>query len=127
MFGFLKNGLFLSKVQAELKAQYDDQYFVNTVCQHPEILEQVLVIKDEAYYRKDKDAPFITVCFVLGEVAFTEKFPTEFKQIAVSLLAQRLLKVESDPQFRLRHILIFGDLEQKLSSYLRDHPIEEQT
>ncbi|EGQ9483887.1 hypothetical protein F3532_24290, partial [Vibrio parahaemolyticus] len=85
MFGFLKNGLFLSKVQAELKAQYDDQYFVNTVCQHPEILEQVLVIKDEAYYRKDKDAPFITVCFVLGEVAFTEKFPTEFKQIAVSL------------------------------------------
>ncbi|EJU9841467.1 hypothetical protein P3553_15715 [Vibrio parahaemolyticus] len=127
MFGFLKNGIFLSKVQAELKAQYDDQYFVNTVCQHPEILEQVLAIKDEAYYRKDNAAPFITVCFVLGEVAFSDNFSAEFKQIAISLLAQRLLKVENDPQFRLRHILIFGDLEQKLSSYIENNPIEEQT
>lgn len=125
MFGFLKNGAFLSKVQAELKAQYSDQYFVNTVCQHPEMLEQILAIKDEAYYRKDKSTPFITVCFVLGEVAFTDKFSAEFKQIAVSLLAQRLLKVENDPQFRLRHLLIFGDLEQKLSSYIENHPIED--
>ena len=118
MFGFFKNGLFLAKIQAELKGQYDDQYFVNTVCQHPEILEMLMVLKDEAYYRKDKNASFITVCTVLGEVAFSNLFASEVKEVAVSLLAQRLLDVEANPQFRHRHIMIFGRLEQKTYDYL---------
>ncbi|MDR6984322.1 hypothetical protein J2X32_002966 [Rheinheimera pacifica] len=118
MFEKFKRKIFLAKIQAELKAQYNDQDFVDTVCQHPKIIEKIKLIKEQAYYRNDKIAPFLTVCFILGEAAFTDDFPKDIREISLSLLAKRLIKVGGDPQFKLRHIMIFGDLEEKMRAHI---------
>ena len=67
MFGALKLRFFISKVQTELMVQHRDQNFTNTVCQLPSNVEQLNVLREHAYYRKDKTAPFMAVCHVLSE------------------------------------------------------------
>jgi len=67
MFEAIKLRMYFSKIQAELKAQYNDQAFVNRVCQLPHIMEQLGKIRTNAYYKGQKIAPFLNVCFVLGE------------------------------------------------------------
>lgn len=123
MFDSLKLRFFMSKVQAELIAQYNDQSFVNKVCQLPEHVEQLDMIRRAAYYRKEKVAPFLAVCFILGECIDSEFLTQEERHIAAALLAQRLQRVSSDPSFRLRHIMIFGDLDAKLSTWSRENEL----
>lgn len=117
MFELLKAKIYLAKIQAELKAQYGDQAFVNKVCQLPENLEQLRVLCEQAYYRKDRIAPFLNVCHILGESMSSKSLSEGDREICASLLAQRLQKASSDPQFRLRHIIIFGDLEDKIREW----------
>ncbi len=45
----------------------------------------------------------------------------EDRAICAGLLAQRLEKVSSNPHFRSRHIMIFGDLENKLSEWTAEN------
>jgi len=121
MFEGLKLRLFIAEVQAELKAQCDDQQLVNQVCQLPTNVEQLNLLRKQAYFRKDKIAPFLATCYILYESLLSEELPFEVKQICAALLAQRLQKASSNPPFRLRHIMIFGDLEQKLSSWAAEN------
>ncbi|MCP5161212.1 MAG: hypothetical protein H6999_12690 [Hahellaceae bacterium] len=113
----IKLRMYFAKIQAELKAQYNDQVFVNRVCQLPHIMEQLGEIRTKAYYKGEKIAPFLNVCFVLGEAIESDLLTQEDRAICAALLAQRLEKVSSDPHFRLRHIMIFGDLENKVSKW----------
>ncbi len=117
MFEALKLRLFISKVQAELMAQHRDQSFTNTVCQLPSNIEQLNSLREHAYYRKDKIAPFMAVCHLLGESLESEKLEIDTKKICAALLAQRLQKARSDRHFHMRHFQIFGDLEQKLEQW----------
>lgn len=121
MFELLKAKIYLSKIQAELKSQYGDQAFVNKVCQLPENIEQLRVLREQAYYRKDRIAPFLNVCHILGESMSSESLSEGDREICASLLAQRLQKAYSDPQFRLRHITIFGDLEDKIREWAAEN------
>lgn len=121
MFDGLKLRFFVAKVQAELKAQYDDQQFVDSVCQLPTNFEQLDVIRQHAYYRKDSIAPFLAACHILYESLISAGLSLDTKKICAALLAQRLQKAAGDPQFRLRHIMIFGDLEQKLSDWASEN------
>ncbi|MGK8438371.1 hypothetical protein ACRS3X_13690 [Ectopseudomonas hydrolytica] len=82
MFEALKLRFFISKVQAELMAQHQDQIFTNTVCQLPSNIEQLNLLREHAYYRKDKIAPFMAVCHVLGESLESEKLELETKKNA---------------------------------------------
>lgn len=121
MFEGFKLRLFLAKVQAELKAQYADQQFVNLICQLPSNIDQLNVLREHAYYRNDRIAPFLAVCHILHESLLVDELPPEVKNICAALLAQRLQKASADPQFRLRHIMIFGELEQKLSEWASEN------
>ncbi len=123
MFEGLKLRLYLAKIQAELKAQYDDQQFVNLICQLSSNVEQLNVLREHAYYRKDRIAPFLAVCHILHESLLVDDLPLEVKKICAALLAQRLQKASTDPQFRLRHIMIFGELEQKLSAWTSENEL----
>ena len=114
MFEAFKLRLFISKVQAELMAQHKDQRFTNTVCQLPSNIELLNSLREHAYYRKAKIAPFMAVCYVLGESLESEELEIDTKKICAALLAQRLLKARNDRHFHMRHFQIFGDLEQKL-------------
>ena len=44
----------------------------------------------------------------------SEQLSLEDREISASLLAQRLDKVSSDPQFGLAHTMMIEDLEQKV-------------
>jgi hypothetical protein len=117
MFEILKLRFFISKVQAELMAQYRDQKFVNTVCHLPSNMEQLSVLYEHAYYRKEKIAPFMAACHVLGESLESDALNIDTKTICATLLAQRLQKSASDRHFHMRHFQIFGDLERKLEQW----------
>jgi|SRR5690606_14738854 hypothetical protein len=117
MFEAIKLRMYIAKIQAELKAQYNDQAFVNRVCQLPPIMEQLGEIRTKAYYKGQKIAPFLNVCFVLGEAMESDLLTQEDRAICARLLAQRLEKASSNPHFRSRHIMIFGDLENKVSEW----------
>ncbi len=121
MFNSLKLRLFVAKIQAELLAQYNDQNFVNRVCQSPENLDNLNILRQQAYYKKDGAAPFITTCNLLGECIDSEQLSMEDRHICASLLAQRLNKTSNDPSFRHRHIMIFGGLEEKLSAWTHEN------
>ncbi|MGY6358080.1 hypothetical protein, partial [Citrobacter amalonaticus] len=64
MFSYLKAMYHQSKIQAELKAQIHEQTTVNAICHHPESIEIIAVCSTDAYYRKRKDAAFLTTCSV---------------------------------------------------------------
>lgn len=121
MFEAIKLRMYFAKIQAELKAQYNDQAFVNRVCQLPHIVDQLDEIRTKAYYKGQKIAPFLNVCFVLGEAMESDLLSQEDRAICAGLLAQRLEKASSDPHFRLRHIMIFGDLENKVSEWAAEN------
>ena len=112
MFEALKLRLFISKVQAELMAQYRDQNFTNTVCQLPSNIEQLNVLREHAYYRKDRVAPFMAVCHVPGESLESDALDIDTQNTCAALLAQRLQKTRTDRHFHMRYFQIFGDLEQ---------------
>ncbi|WP_417846754.1 hypothetical protein [Thalassospira povalilytica] len=123
MFSFLRSlrlRLFIAKVQAELMAQCGDQPLVNKICQYPEIVADLDVIRQTAYYRKDSNAAFLSSCYVLGAALDVYYFSPADKKKCAALLAQRLAKARSDPHFSMRHFQIFGDLEDKLSEHLGD-------
>lgn len=48
MFELLRSKIYLAKIQAELKAQYSDRAFVKKICQLPENLEQLRVLREQA-------------------------------------------------------------------------------
>src|SRR5690606_3793542 len=112
----------IAKVQAEIKAQHDDQDFVNRLCQLPEHIEQLDSLRQQAYYRKYPIAPFLNACHVLGEGIDSQSLSENDRKLCAFLLAQRLQKVSSDPSFRMRHIMIFGNLEEKLNQWISNNP-----
>lgn len=118
MFAYLKLRFFVARVQAELKAQYDDQEFVNLICQHPANLETLADIEQHAYYKKTTISPFLATCQILGGSLDLADIAFEKRLICCELLSQRLAKARRDPHFRLQHIMIFGALEEKLLAWI---------
>ena len=117
MFEVLKYRWYLARVQAELKAQYNDQEFVDLICQLPSNQEKLHHLHKHAYYRKEKIAPFMAVCFVLSESLESSVLPHDKKTICAELLGQRLQKISTDPHFRMRHIEFIDELEMKLADW----------
>lgn len=111
---------FQMRVQAELKGQYDDQAFVNRLCHAPEVLKEIHDMRVSAYFREDKVAPFLTVCQVLNLGMSNEAFDQDTRSICAALLAQRLQRIAQDPQFRLRHLLMIGELEERVRDWATD-------
>lgn len=124
MFSYITRRFFIAKIQAEIIAQHNDQKFVNTVCQTPEIIETLNVIQQHAYYRKDKNAPFLIACFVLGEGLASNSFDEETKSLCAKLLIQRLTKARGDPHFQMRHFSLFSDLEEKIDLWFQENTIQ---
>lgn len=110
--------LYQMRVQSELLGQCRDQQFVNLVCHRPDTVEELRSLRKNAYFRTDTIAPFIGACRVLLNALNDGELPLETRKICATLLAQRLARVQADPQRRLRHLLIFGELEEKLDAWM---------
>ncbi len=115
--------MFVAKVQAELMAQHKDQHFVNHICQLPEHIDQLVSIREQAYFRRDATAPFIAACHVLCASLTNIAVSEQDKVICASLLAQRLEKVAGNPPFRLKFILIFGEIEEKFANWVTERSV----
>jgi hypothetical protein len=114
MFETLKLRFFVAAVQAELKAQHDDQAFVNQVCQSPENINHLRAARTDPYFPKGKIGAFMATCLVLAESMDSEELSKETKDICARLLVQRLRKAAANEQFRLRHLFFFGRLEERV-------------
>lgn len=95
MFSYLKAMYHQSKIQAELKAQIHEQTTVNAICHHPESIEIIAVCSTDAYYRKRKDAPFLTTCTVLMRTLKDESVPMVLRKTAWRLLNERVMPLIS--------------------------------
>ncbi len=120
---YLKLRMFIAKVQAEIMAQCGNQELVNKICQYPEIIEELDVIRRTSYYRKDKNAPFLTACYVLGSALDVYYFDDDLKKKCLYLLISRLNKARENPHFSQRHFHIFSDLEEKADSYIEKYDL----
>ncbi|MEO5606704.1 MAG: hypothetical protein ABIR13_03865 [Polaromonas sp.] len=117
MFEVIRQRMFFAKVQAELKAQYNDQNFVNRVCQLPPTMRLIAESREHAYFDGTKIAPFLYVLIVLGEAVTSELLPEEDRNLSAALLKDRLSKANSNPGFRIAHISVIHEAEQKLSTW----------
>lgn len=121
MFKLIRTYLFQMRVQAELKGQYEDQAFVNRICHAPDAVKEIYEISVNAYFKKDKVAPFLTACQILNLGMKNDAFDHKTRSACAALLAQRLQRVESNPQFRLRHLLIIGEFEERVRNWAAEN------
>lgn len=117
MFEGIKKRLFFAKIQAELKAQYNDQQFVNRVCQLPPTVKLILDSRNKSYFKGTKIEPFLWCLIVLGEASTSNLLSSENRNLSASLLADRLTKSNSNPSFRIEHSDIISQAEAQLSNW----------
>lgn len=117
MFEGIKQRMFFAKIQAELKAQYNDQQFVNRVCQLPPTVRLIAESREHAYFEGTKIAPFLFVLIVLGEAVNSDLLREEDRNLSASLLTNRLSKANSNPAFRIAHISVILKAEESLSKW----------
>lgn len=114
MFESIKLRLFVAKVLAELEAQHNDPAFAKLICLAPSNLEHLNTLREAAYYRKDKIAPFLATCHILAESLNLNEIPNEEKKICAFLLAQRIEKASNDRHFWVKHVVILTSLKRQL-------------
>lgn len=106
-----------SKIQAELKAQISEQITVNAICQHPESIEIIVFCSNNAYYRKRKDAAFLTTCSVLMRTLKDESVPMELRKTAWRLLNDRYQRIQLLQDYRTENFLLVADFEYALEEH----------
>jgi hypothetical protein len=108
MFEVIKFRWFISKVQAELKAQIDQgdfhdrkgrlvysQGYVNLICQVPENLELLKELRENPKFVNPQYDLQIFVSHVLASSLNSDQISMYDKEFAGVLLAQRLIKARS--------------------------------
>lgn len=121
MFDVLRLRIFVAKVQAEIKAQHNDQGFVNFVCQQPDVIEELNRIRKNEYYRSLKIAPFLAACKVLAMNAYAQDSPLEIKMLSATLLQSRLRKARANPEFYEIHQMAFDEIEDLYHAAIEDN------
>ncbi|MDU7047098.1 MAG: hypothetical protein E6326_24645 [Enterobacter roggenkampii] len=117
MFSYLKAMYHQSKIQAELKVQIHEQTTVNAICHHPESIEIIAVCSTDAYYRKRKDAAFLTTCSVLMRTLKDESVPMVLRKTAWRLLNERYQRIKLNQAYRIENFLLVADFEYALEEH----------
>lgn len=124
MIGKFFEWLYIYRTKQELLAQRKDVSFVEYVVNISSNKEGLRQLYRNAYYGAGKVAPFMGAIFVLEETLGMETVPLQIQRICASLLAQRLLKAESDRQFWMTHIMILGHASETLRVWINEHEDE---
>lgn len=100
LFNYLQTMIFYSGVQAELKAQINNQDFVNLVCQTNH--SKGLIVEEMFPNRRTIPGPkkmryFIVVCEVLSQKLLLKDIGLKEQKICAELLSDRISKLNSDP------------------------------
>lgn len=117
MFNYLKAMYHQSKIQAELKAQIPEQATVNAICHHPESVKIIAICASDAYYKKRKDAAFLTTCSVLMRTLQDESVPMELRKTAWRLLNERYQRIQLNQGYRTENFLLVADFEYALEDH----------
>ena len=117
MFEAIKLRFFFAKIQAELKAQHNDQAFVNRLCHDPTIVKLIVGWRSDAYFEGTKIAPFLYTMLLLGAVANSKIFTEDDRNLAASLLADRILKTRSNARFHKAHLPVIQKSEADLVAW----------
>lgn len=124
MIGKLFEKLYVYRVKQELLAQKRDVSFVEYVVNIPSNRAGLLELYKHAYFGVGQIAPFMGAIAVLEETLGMDDVPLQIRKVCAGLLAQRLLKAQSNRQFWLRHIMIFGHAEETIRDWMSRHEDE---
>ena len=120
MFDRVKKQLFMAKIMAEIKAQHNDQAFVDRLFFTEQAAEHLEVLRTSAYYRKDVEAPFIHGCHMLRQGIADAALDEATKATCGYLLIERLTKAQSNPAIWAIHIDLFSDMMGTIEAVLSD-------
>ncbi|WP_241184784.1 hypothetical protein, partial [Klebsiella grimontii] len=87
------------------------------ICHHPESIEIIAVCSTDAYYRKRKDAAFLTTCSVLMRTLKDESVPMVLRKTAWRLLNERYQRIKLNQTYRIENFLLFADFEYALEEH----------
>ena len=112
MFKHIKNRMFQAKIMAEIKAQYDDQAFVDSIFFTELATEHLEALRTSAYYRNDIEASFIHGCHILRLGIVDESLNSDIKTTCYELLNERLARARSNPAIWQKHAGIFKEMQE---------------
>ena len=77
----------------------------------------IAVCSTDAYYRKRKDAAFLTTCSVLMRTLKDESVPMVLRKTAWRLLNERYQRIKLNQAYRIENFLLFADFEYALEEH----------
>lgn len=95
IFDYFKRRALLAKVAAELKAQCNDQSFVNEVCYSSPGVHVIAELADGRFRVKNRLREFMIVTFLLAETMCVIGVPVAIKSACIELLNQRRARIQS--------------------------------
>ncbi len=99
----------IAKVQAELKAQHNDQLFVNEICQDYNSVNIINFYFQDSLFRKKKDAAFLVVCAILAKAILSKDMDDSSREVCCLLLRDRVDRINSDSQYASQNSEILRD------------------
>ncbi|SUB83054.1 Uncharacterised protein [Pragia fontium] len=107
----------IAKVQAELKAQHNDQRFVNEICQDYNSVNIIDFYFQDSLFRKRKDAGFLVVCAILAKAICLKNIDDPNREICYLLLRDRVDRINSDSQYASQNSDILSDCNLALKAW----------
>lgn len=102
---------------AEVKAQCDNQDFVDFLFSREWVATDLDQLKKNAYYRNDSDASFLSACHILSQGMNDETIEVPVRALCCQLLVAKLQKARLDPQYWHQHLLLFGGLDEDVHAF----------
>lgn len=118
MLGKIFDNLYVYRVKKEILAQSADNAFVEYIFNIQGMKERLIELYRGAYYSFKKESTFLSAIYVLEEAAGNESVPMEIREECITLLAQRLIKAQSNRAFWRSHIMILGHAEETVHEWM---------
>ena len=105
MINHFKNRIFLAGIMAEIKAQYGDQKFVNSLITLVEVCDFLNDFRETTEYMNEGKKYYLASFGVLAKGAKSVEWPFEQRKIALMLLQERLIRAS------------YGEFQNKYKEY----------
>lgn len=96
---YLQFRWFTAKVAAELKAQHNDPAFLSSLLTRPSNLDAIRQCRFGTKYWSLNVGPFLCAAAILATTLDDDDSPREFQILCGRMLADRLTKMQTDPNF----------------------------
>lgn len=127
MLGKIFDNLYVYRVKKEILAQARDNAFVEYIFNKAGMRERLIELYRGSYHSSKVESTFLSAIYVLEETAVDESVPMEIREECITLLAQRLIKAQSNRSFWMSHIMILGHAEETVHEWMMKKKREDDS